>query len=184
MTRRFAPAAVGTAAGSLLVAASGLASPIVAFAGLAGLTVVGLILAFPYWGFLLTAAVVPMERIGRRGVDGMKATLLSLATWPARRLRLTGGTAVVAGPFVWLLLFFFVPFLLVVKISFAELQLGIPPYTELVAFKDGVIQVSLNVAHYAFLFTDSLYFATYVNSMVVAAVTTLFCLLLCYPIAY
>ena len=40
------------------------------------------------------------------------------------------------------------------------------------------------MAHYAFLFTDSLYFATYVNSVVVAAVTTLFCLLLGYPMAY
>jgi putrescine transport system permease protein len=114
----------------------------------------------------------------------MKALLLSLAAWPARRLRLTGSTAVVAGPFIWLLLFFFMPFLLVAKISFAELQLGIPPYTELVAFKDGVVQISLNVAHYAFLFTDSLYFATYVNSVIVAAVTTLFCLLLGYPMAY
>ncbi|CAB3660401.1 ABC transporter permease subunit [Trinickia soli] len=114
----------------------------------------------------------------------MNTFLLSLATWPARRLKLTGSTAVVAGPFIWLLMFFFVPFLLVVKISFAELQLGIPPYTELAAVKDGVVQISLNVAHYAFLFTDSLYFATYVNSVVVAAVTTLFCLLLGYPMAY
>jgi putrescine transport system permease protein len=114
----------------------------------------------------------------------MKQTLLTLAAWPARRLKLTGSTAVVAGPFIWLLLFFFVPFLLVVKISFAELQLGIPPYTELVAIKDGVVQISLNVAHYAFLFTDSLYFATYVNSVLVAAVTTFLCLLLGYPMAY
>ena len=113
----------------------------------------------------------------------MKA-LRSLATWPARRLRLTGASAVVAGPFIWLLTFFFVPFLLVVKISFAQLQLGIPPYTELIAVKDGIVDISLNVAHYAFLFTDSLYFATYVNSVLVAAVTTLLCLLLGYPMAY
>jgi putrescine transport system permease protein len=114
----------------------------------------------------------------------MKQLLTSLAAWPARRLKLTGSTAVVAGPFIWLLLFFFVPFLLVVKISFAELQLGIPPYTELLGFKDGVVQVSLNIRHYAFLLSDSLYFATYVNSVVVAAVTTLLCLLLGYPMAY
>ena len=111
-------------------------------------------------------------------------TLLSLASWPARRFKLTGATAVVAGPFIWLLMFFFVPFLLVVKISFAQLQLGIPPYTELVAVKEGIVQISLNAAHYAFLFTDSLYFATYVNSVLVAAVTTLLCLLLGYPMAY
>jgi putrescine transport system permease protein len=114
----------------------------------------------------------------------MKLLLISLAAWPARRLKLTGSTAVVAGPFIWLMLFFFVPFLLVVKISFAELQLGIPPYTELLSFKDGVVQISLNIQHYAFLLSDSLYFATYVNSVVVAAVTTLLCLLLGYPMAY
>ena len=114
----------------------------------------------------------------------MKSTLNSLLIWPARRFKLTGSTAVVAGPFIWLLLFFFVPFLLVLKISFAELQLGIPPYTELVAIQNGVVQISLNVAHYAFLLSDSLYFATYVNSVVVAAITTLLCLLLGYPMAY
>ena len=49
-----------------------------------------------------------------------------------RRFGLTGRTAVIGGPFIWLLLFFLVPFLLVVKISFADSQLGIPPYTRTV----------------------------------------------------
>ncbi|HEX3634943.1 MAG TPA: putrescine ABC transporter permease PotH, partial [Paraburkholderia sp.] len=54
----------------------------------------------------------------------MKRSLSSMASWPVRRFNLTGRTAVVAGPFIWLLLFFLVPFLLVVKISFADSQLG------------------------------------------------------------
>ncbi len=108
----------------------------------------------------------------------------SLLEWPVRRFNLTGATAVVAGPFTWLVLFFLVPFVLVVKISFAELQLGIPPYTELASYADGVVHIALNLSHYAFLLTDSLYFATYVNSVVVAAITTLLCLLLGYPMAY
>lgn len=114
----------------------------------------------------------------------MKRSISSLASWPVRRFNLTGRTAVVAGPFIWLLLFFLVPFLLVVKISFADLQLGIPPYTELTTYTDGVIHVALDLSHYAFLLTDSLYFATYVNSVVVAAVSTLLCLLIGYPMAY
>ncbi|WP_153100207.1 ABC transporter permease subunit [Paraburkholderia hayleyella] len=114
----------------------------------------------------------------------MKRLLTTLASWPVRRFALTGRSAVVAGPFVWLLLFFLVPFLLVVKISFADLQLGIPPYTELTSFKDGVFHLALDLSHYAFLLNDSLYFATYVNSVVVAAITTLLCLLLGYPMAY
>ncbi len=112
------------------------------------------------------------------------SALSSLYTWPVRKLGLSGRSAVVAGPFIWLLLFFLVPFILVVKISFAELELGIPPYTELTSFSDGVLHIALNLGHYAFLFTDTLYFATYVNSVVVAGITTLLCLLLGYPMAY
>jgi len=114
----------------------------------------------------------------------MKSALHSFMMWPVRRFHLTGRTAVVAGPFIWLLLFFLVPFLLVVKISFADLQLGIPPYTELTTFTDGVVHIALDLSHYAFLLTDSLYFATYVNSVVVATISTLLCLLLGYPMAY
>src|SRR5580698_2626618 len=111
----------------------------------------------------------------------MKSALSSFASWPVRRFGLTGRTAVVAGPFIWLVLFFLVPFLLVVKISFADLRLGIPPYTDLVTVKDGVVDIALQLSHYAFLLTDSLYFATYVNSVKVAAVTTFYCLMIGYP---
>jgi putrescine transport system permease protein len=114
----------------------------------------------------------------------MKEALCSFFGWPARRLKLTGRTAVVAGPFIWLLLFFLVPFLLVVKISFADSQLGIPPYTQLVNFAEGALHITLDLSHYAFLLTDSLYFATYVNSVVVAAISTALCLLIGYPMAY
>src|SRR6201996_7258915 len=111
----------------------------------------------------------------------MKNALQSFMRGAVRRFNLTGRTAVVAGPFIWLLLFFLVPFLLVVKISFADQQLGIPPYTQLTTFKDGVVNLALDFSHYAFLFQDSLYIATYLNSLLVAAVTTLICLLIGYP---
>ncbi|SAK58139.1 binding-protein-dependent transport system inner membrane protein [Caballeronia arationis] len=110
--------------------------------------------------------------------------VLDLVVTPWRRLGFTGRSAVIGGPFVWLLLFFFVPFLLVVKISFADSRLGIPPYTELVAMKEGVLSIALDFSHYLFLFTDSLYFATYMNSLLVAAVSTVLCLLIGYPMAY
>ena len=41
----------------------------------------------------------------------------------------SGKTLAVVPPFAWLLVFLLVPFLLVFKISFAELQFGVPPYT-------------------------------------------------------
>ena len=114
----------------------------------------------------------------------MTGVLRNIVYWPVKRFNLTGRTAVVAGPFFWLLLFFLVPFILVVKISFADQQLGIPPYTELASYAEGVWHIALDFSHYAFLLQDTLYFATYVNSVVVAAISTLLCLLIGYPMAY
>jgi putrescine transport system permease protein len=119
-----------------------------------------------------------MGFICRSGADQMKTpSFLS-------RFRPSGRTTVIAGPYIWLLLFFFVPFLLVVKISFADQVLGIPPYTSLIEFKDGVFNIALQLSHYMFLLHDSLYFATYISSLQVAAITTLLCLLIGYPMAY
>jgi len=100
------------------------------------------------------------------------------------RLRPSGRSLVIAVPYLWLMLFFFVPFLLVVKISFADQQMGIPPYTELIAIKDGVANFTFYLTHYAFLLTDSLYFAAYLNSIKIAAISTFFCLIIGYPMAY
>ncbi|GAB1578417.1 ABC transporter permease subunit [Bordetella petrii] len=96
----------------------------------------------------------------------------------------SGRALAVAPPFLWLALFLLVPFLLVLKISFAELQFGIPPYTALAEFKDEAVQLSLHLRGYILLFTDSLYLATYLNSLKMAAVTTVCCVLIGYPIAY
>lgn len=96
----------------------------------------------------------------------------------------SGAQWVIAAPFLWLLLLFFVPFLLVVKISFAELRMGVPPYTELLELRDGVLRLTLQFSSYVSLFSDSLYFDTYISSLRIAAVTTLGCLLLGYPMAY
>ncbi len=67
------------------------------------------------------------------------------------------------------------PFVLVLKISFAELRLGIPPYTELLSFKDGVVQISLiQLGTTRSCCSDDLYFATYISSLKMAAVSTFF----------
>ncbi|AOK32215.1 MULTISPECIES: ABC transporter permease subunit [Burkholderia] len=96
----------------------------------------------------------------------------------------SGRSVVIGVPFLWLAVFFALPFVLVLKISFADQVMGIPPYTALTDVKDGVVQIALRLSHYAFLLRDSLYIATYVSSLKMAAVSTLFCLLIGYPIAY
>lgn len=90
----------------------------------------------------------------------------------------------IAPPFVWLSLFLLVPFLLVLKISFADLKFGIPPYTPLAELKDQTLSLMLSLRGYILLFTDSLYISTYLNSVKMAGVTTLCCILIGYPMAY
>ncbi len=98
----------------------------------------------------------------------------------------SGQRLVIAAPFLWLLLFFLVPFLIVFKISFAEVQIAMPPYTPLVQWAADAKQLvlSFNLNNYLFLFTDDLYASTFVYSVKVAGVSTLLCLLLGFPMAY
>jgi len=105
--------------------------------------------------------------------------------WPElRKVVPSTRTLAIVPPFVWLALCLLVPFLLVLKISFAELRFGIPPYTALTDFKDEAIQFSLHLAGYIRLFTDSLYLDTYLSSLKIAAITTVCCVLIGYPMAY
>jgi putrescine transport system permease protein len=89
---------------------------------------------------------------------------------------------VIALPYLWLLLFFALPFLIVLKISLSEMDVA--SVKDLSQFKDGVFSISLKLSNYTLLFTDDLYFSTYLASAKYAAVTTLACLALGYPFAY
>jgi len=96
----------------------------------------------------------------------------------------SGRTLAIAVPYGFLLMFFMLPFIAVVKISFAEQAIKIPPYTDLLSIQDGVWVLKLNFEHYRAVLTDSLYIHSYLDSIVVAFNTTLICLLLGYPTAY
>jgi putrescine transport system permease protein len=99
--------------------------------------------------------------------------------------RALGRRLVVAAPYLWLLLFFAIPFVIVFKISFSESRIAMPPYAPLFEWAGGqMVAIKLNLANYAFLFTDDLYVSSYLYSMKVAAISTLLCLLVGYPMAY
>jgi putrescine transport system permease protein len=100
-----------------------------------------------------------------------------------RRLRPRRG-AVISIPYIWLLLFFLIPFVIVLKISFAEMQLAMPPFTDLMRYADDKLQLQFSFGNYAYLLTDSLYVSSYLASAKIALVSTLLCLLLGYPMAY
>jgi putrescine transport system permease protein len=102
-----------------------------------------------------------------------------------RRWGLTGKALVASIPYFWLMLFFLIPFVIVLKISFSDAQIAMPPYQPVVSWaSERVLQIKLNFANYAFLVEDNLYWKAYLNSIWVAAVSTLFCLLIGYPMAY
>ena len=105
-------------------------------------------------------------------------------SWHALRLQRFARTAVSSVPMVWLLLFFLVPFLIVLKISFSEALLAMPPYAPLLAWThERVLSIQLHLANYHFLFSDALYLDSFLYSLKVAAVSTALCLLLGYPMA-
>ena len=96
-----------------------------------------------------------------------------------------GRPFVIAVPYLWLVVLFLVPFIIVFKISFSETRLAMPPYAALIEWRDGVpAAVKLYFANYRFLFTDRLYISAYLYSLKVAAVSTLWCLLIGYPMTY
>ena len=95
------------------------------------------------------------------------------------------GRRLVAGiPLVWLVGLFLLPFLIVLKLSFSQERLAIPPYAPLLEWIHGLPHPALHLSNYFFLFTDPLYISAYLYSLQVAAVSTVFCLLLGYPMAY
>ncbi|MDQ0472623.1 ABC transporter permease subunit [Labrys wisconsinensis] len=113
----------------------------------------------------------------------------------------SGRTAVIAVPYLWLAIFFILPFVLVLKISLSETDIAIPPYTPTfplgetweaikgfdfgaawAAVSDYLSQLSFD--NFTLLTQDALYWKAYLSSLWIAAVSTVLLLLVGYPIAY
>lgn len=100
------------------------------------------------------------------------------------RIGFGGRGLVIAIPTLWLLLFFLIPFLVVAKISLSEPAIAQPPYLPIWEWSDGYLDLSLNFGNYLFLFGDPLYVSAYLESVRIAAVSTIIALLIGYPMAY
>lgn len=108
---------------------------------------------------------------------------------PARLSAAFVGRLVIIVPYLWLLFFFLVPFIIVFKISLSQTAIAMPPYTPVLDFRGGISGFisglgALNFDNYILLTKDALYFNAYVTSVVVAAISTVLTLLVGYPIAY
>lgn len=123
--------------------------------------------------------------VAAANIDARAVPTGSLWSRLHRRLSESWRSLVVGVPYIWLLLFFLVPFLIILKISFASSLIARPPYTPLWEWaSDGTLQISLLFSNYQFLIEDPLYIVGYLNSLKIAAVSTLLCLIIGYPIAY
>ena len=105
----------------------------------------------------------------------------SLFTRPAR-------LAAIA-PYLWMVLFFLVPFLFVLKISLSQTAIAQPPYTPVFDVIEGWEPIkaafaALSLDNFRLLVSDDLYVLSYLRSLMVAAISTAILLVIGYPLAY
>jgi putrescine transport system permease protein len=105
-----------------------------------------------------------------------------------------GRRFVIGVPYVWLLLFFLLPFLILLRISVTDMGNGVDPFAPLIKTVDASWHILLRFGNYVSIFTDSaagaegfgytIYMEAYRTSLKFASLTTLLCLLIGYPFAY
>src|ERR1019366_5210079 len=113
-----------------------------------------------------------------RGAGAMSAR--GIFTRPARLAAIT--------PYLWMLLFFLVPFGFVLKISLSQTAIAQPPYLPVFDLTQGFAAIraalaALSLDNFRLLVSDDLYVLSYLRSLVVAAVSTAILLAIGYPIA-
>ena len=92
---------------------------------------------------------------------------------------------VIAVPLLWFLIFFLVPFFVLGRISLSETVIARPPYSPLwETGPDGSLEIIASLQNYSFILGDALYRNAYISSIKVAFISTVFALLIGYPMAY
>ena len=101
-----------------------------------------------------------------------------------------GRLLVTAIPYIWLLVFFLVPFVIVFKISLSSTEMQVPPYTPVFdPMIDGITGIldkakEFVSSNYQRLISESIYYQSYLSSVWIAATSTVLMLLIAYPVAY
>ncbi len=99
-----------------------------------------------------------------------------------QRIQLRGRHAVIGTPYAWLAVFFLLPFVLVLRISLAQMDGA--QVAPLMTFANGELTFRFHLTPYLQLLTDDLYLHAYLVSLKYALITALICLLIGYPFAY
>ncbi len=92
---------------------------------------------------------------------------------------------IISLPYAWLVLFFLFPFFIIFKISFSEVQIGIPPYHNIFEWgPDLLLKIRIHFVSYWTVFTDDFYVHAALSSLRIALFSTFGCLIVGYMIAY
>ena len=86
-------------------------------------------------------------------------------------------------PYFWLVLFFFIPLALIFKISISVAEWGMPPYQDIFIWENG-FRINVTLENYLFILKDSYYLVSFINSIKLALLSTILCIIIGYPIAY
>jgi len=102
-----------------------------------------------------------------------------------------GARTVIAVPYIWLMIFFALPFFILLRISVTDMAGGVDPFLPLLEIQEGVWTFKAKLDNYVSIFLNlehpshaTIYIEAYATSLRYAALTTLFCLVLGYPFAY
>jgi putrescine transport system permease protein len=92
-------------------------------------------------------------------------------------------------PYLWLGVFFLIPFLIVLRISISQMALTAPPYAPVFDLDAGIAGIKeffaeLTFDNYAMLGEDPIYLLSYLKSLEIALISTAILLLIGYPLAY
>ena len=89
----------------------------------------------------------------------------------------------VFSPYIWLVLFFFIPLAIIFKISISVSEWGMPPYQDIFVNNEG-IKINITLENYVYILSDFYYIRSFLNSIVLAFISTFFCILIGFPLAF
>lgn len=135
----------------------------------------------------------PQQQIG--AMSGRAAELISrlnfihrnlLRFWLYRKLlNFFNSTKIIIGvPYLWLFIFFIIPFLIILRISFTEAEIASPPYSSVLTWAgDGILEIKLNFQNYITLWEEDIYIEAYLSSLKIAVISTFLTFLIGFPVA-